>query len=327
MHHDRLLAGEEPDWGHYYSWLPRLAASPGFLQRYEAYLDQMVAFASALPRLQPQLTALTFRPLICLMLPAAGLEWGQRRWGRKLEALARLSGLKELLLWDERSTNPDQGWWRSGQLAALSGLVGLERLRVKAIEVDVAQLPPALTALTLVAGFLSDTRAAAAAARPGRQRASRPSRRPVARLPQLRQLKFEDVCDDAELGFQLLFPLLREAEVLDVDNLSAVDWASLALPASLRELTATAPWPGCARQLAPLQRLTSLKFSRRRVGADSYTQQELRAAAAAVQGLTQLRRLAVWPLPAAPGMPSHMEQQLRQALPWCSLDCAPLRDA
>jgi hypothetical protein len=43
-----------------------------------------------------------------------------------------------------------------------------------------------------------------------------------------------------------------------------------------------------------------------------------------VAGLTQLRRLAVWPLPGEPGMPPRMAQQLKQALPWCTLNCAPL---
>ncbi len=319
-----------------------------------------MAFAEALPGLQPQLTALSLTPMMPHVLPR-DLKWDQGRWDRKLAALARLSGLKELRLWGEYLFHtPDLGLWSGGQLAALSGLVGLERLQVKVMEADVAQLPPALTALTLAAGFLVDSwdpegvqasverqqpaagqSAAAAPAGGGGQRTSSMLVRGLAsqarpdchqlgsrRLPQLRQLKFNDVVSDdssGELCFELLSPLLREAEVLEVDTCAAVDWASLALPSSLRELTVPAPWQGCAQQLAPLQRLTSLKFSRRsHTAPNRYTQQELSAAAAAVQRLTQLRRLAVWPLPGPPGMPPQMVQQLKQALPWCTLECAPL---
>ncbi len=355
----RLLLGEELNGLFtldYPSWQQQVAASPLYFQRYRTYLDQMVAFAEALPGLQPQLTALAVAPLTPQVLPR-DLEWDQGGWDRKLAALARLSGLKELRLWGAYyDITPDLGLWSGGQLAALSGLVGLERLQVKVMEADVAQLPPALTALTLVAGFLVDSwdpegvqasverqqQAApggggqrtssrlAGQARPDYQqlnsgRRSRPL--PVVRLPQLRQLQFRDVFrdDGGELCFELLSPLLREAEVLEVDTCAAVDWASLALPSSLRELTVPAPWQGCAQQLAPLQRLTSLKFSRRsHTAPNRYTQQELGAAAAAVQRLTQLRRLAVWPLPGPPGMPPQMVQQLKQALPWCTLECAPL---
>jgi hypothetical protein len=97
----------------------------------------------------------------------------------------------------------------------------------------------------------------------------------------------------------------------------------VALPGSLRELTVNAPWQGCAAQLAPLQGLTSLAFEKSILS--GYSEQELGAATAAVQGLTQLRRLKLWPtpLPAQPSMPPQMAEQFKQALPWCTLDYAP----
>jgi hypothetical protein len=145
-------------------------------------------------------------------------------------------------------------------------------------------------------------------------------RRPAARLPQLRQLKLSGLEDSSDFG--LLVPLLGEVEDPEV-VVSGVSWAALALPSSLRQLVADAPWEGCGRQLAPLQRLTSLKFSRAERWNEPYAQQKLSAVAAAVAGLTQLRSLAVWPLPSEPGMPQQMAQQLKQALPWCTLECAP----